>query len=693
MAETLIEVRNLTRTYHVGDIDIHAMNGVSLTIARGEFVAIVGASGSGKSTLMAVLGCLDRPSSGQYLFEGVDVASLAEPELAHLRSERIGYVFQSFNLLPRTSAIENVSMPLYYASTGPAGRKARIDRARAMLTLVGLADRENNTPAQLSGGQQQRVAMARALINAPSLICADEPTGNLDTRTSHEVIETLVSLNRLQGVTIVLVTHEADIAAYASRIITMRDGVVESDQINANPTPISADTGRAPVAALARTGQTSTFALATMVVASSFQAVRRNTMRSVLTMLGVLIGVAALMAMVAVGQGASESVRQQIESLGTNLVVVLPGASRAGGVRSGFGSSPTLSVDDAEAIRREAPAVADVAYLNRQSAQVQAGNQNWQTVVQGVTPNYPALTAWQVSVGRALTEEDETDGASVALIGQTVFHQLFAPTDNPVGATILVKRSPMRVVGLLAGKGQTAFGQDQDDIVMIPFTTAERKVLGVATAAPAAASATETVTAPVNPFGLQPRLNGVVNSIYLQAARPENVDEAIAQATTTLERRHRINPGDDDDFSIRNLSQVAGVVENSSRVMTILLASIASISLLVGGIGIMNILLVSVTERTREIGLRMAIGARRLHVLLQFLDEAVLLSVGGGIAGIIVGFTASRIISAVAGWPTSTPLWAVLGGFVFSAAVGIFFGYYPARKASRLNPMEALRYE
>jgi macrolide transport system ATP-binding/permease protein len=693
MAETLIEVRNLTRTYHVGDIDIHAMNGVSLTIARGEFVAIVGASGSGKSTLMAVLGCLDRPSSGQYLFEGVDVASLAEPELAHLRSERIGYVFQSFNLLPRTSAIENVSMPLYYASTGPAGRKARIDRARAMLTLVGLADRENNTPAQLSGGQQQRVAMARALINAPSLICADEPTGNLDTRTSHEVIETLVSLNRLQGVTIVLVTHEADIAAYASRIITMRDGVVESDQINANPTPISADTGRAPVAALARTGQTSAFALATMVVASSFQAVRRNTMRSVLTMLGVLIGVAALMAMVAVGQGASESVRQQIESLGTNLVVVLPGASRAGGVRSGFGSSPTLSVDDAEAIRREAPAVADVAYLNRQSAQVQAGNQNWQTVVQGVTPNYPALTAWQVSVGRELTEEDETDGASVALIGQTVFHQLFAPTDNPVGATILVKRSPMRVVGLLAGKGQTAFGQDQDDIVMIPFTTAERKVLGVATAAPAAASATETVTAPVNPFGLQPRLNGVVNSIYLQAARPENVDEAIAQATTTLERRHRINPGDDDDFSIRNLSQVAGVVENSSRVMTILLASIASISLLVGGIGIMNILLVSVTERTREIGLRMAIGARRLHVLLQFLDEAVLLSVGGGIAGIIVGFTASRIISAVAGWPTSTPLWAVLGGFVFSAAVGIFFGYYPARKASRLNPMEALRYE
>jgi macrolide transport system ATP-binding/permease protein len=701
MADNVIEVRNLTRTYHVGDIDIHALNGVSLSIERGQFLAIVGASGSGKSTLMAVLGCLDRPSSGQYLFEGVDVATLTEPELAHLRSERIGYVFQSFNLLPRTSAIENVSMPLYYASRGPASRKARTDRARAMLALVGLGDRENNTPAQLSGGQQQRVAMARALINGPSLICADEPTGNLDTRTSHEVLETLVTLNRSQGVTVVLVTHEADIAAYASRIITMRDGVIESDEINPTPTAISSTTSRAPaVEPPGASGQSSMLALTSMVVASSLQAVRRNTMRSALTMLGVLIGVAALMAMVAVGQGASESVRQQIESLGTNLVVVLPGASRSGGVRSGFGSAPTLTVDDAEAIRHEAPAVADVGYLNRQSAQVQAGNQNWQTVVQGVTPNYPAMTAWQVASGRGLTDEDETDGASVALIGQTVFHQLFAPTDNPVGAMVLIKRSPMRVVGLLASKGQTAFGQDQDDIVMIPFTTAERRVLGVATAAPSAASTSTTTSTSsstdsvaTNPFGLQPRLTGIVNSIYLQAARPEDVDAAITQATSTLERRHRIGTGDPDDFSIRNLSQVAGVVESSSRVMTILLASIASISLLVGGIGIMNILLVSVTERTREIGLRMAIGARRLHVLLQFLDEAVLLSVGGGIAGIVVGFTASRIISAVAGWPTSTPAWAVIGGFLFSAAVGIFFGYYPARKASQLNPMEALRYE
>jgi macrolide transport system ATP-binding/permease protein len=350
--------------------------------------------------------------------------------------------------------------------------------------------------------------------------------------------------------------------------------------------------------------------------------------------------------------------------------------------------------------------VADVAYLNRQNAQVQAGNRNWQTVVQGVTPNYPALTAWQVAIGRGLSDDDERNAESVALIGQTVFAQLFNATDNPVGATILVKRSPMVVVGLLASKGQTAFGQDQDDIVMVPFTTAERRVLGGASSAPTAATSTTTTGGAkvetqadlyagvqTNPFGLQPRLAGIVNSIYVQATSAEDVDAAMTQTTTLLAGRHHIEPGRDNDFSIRNLSQVAGVVESSSRVMTMLLAAVASISLVVGGIGIMNILLVSVTERTREIGLRMAIGARRIHVLLQFLDEAVLLSVGGGIAGILLGFSASWIISTVVGWPTVTPLWAVAGGFLFSAAVGIFFGYYPARKASRLNPMEALRYE
>ena len=280
----------------------------------------------------------------------------------------------------------------------------------------------------------------------------------------------------------------------------------------------------------------------------------------------------------------------------------------------------------------------------------------------------------------------------MALIGQTVHHQLFAPSDNPLGAVILVKGVPLRVIGVLVAKGQSTFGQDQDDLVMVPFTTAERKVLGVA--APTQTAATSAIfLPPPNPYGIQPRLTGFVNQIYVQAASPTQVQAAIEQVTATLMRRHRIKPGDVNDFAVRNLSQIASAAEGSSQIMALLLAAVASISLLVGGIGIMNILLVSVTERTREIGLRMAIGARRLHVLLQFLAEAVFLSVVGGMAGIVFGVAVSEAISLVAGWPTPISPAAIVGGFVFSAAVGIFFGYYPARKAARLDPIEALRYE
>jgi macrolide transport system ATP-binding/permease protein len=416
-------------------------------------------------------------------------------------------------------------------------------------------------------------------------------------------------------------------------------------------------------------------------------------MRSLLTMLGVFIGVAALIAMVAVGQGANDAVTKQIESLGTNLLVVMPGAATSSGARGGSGSASTLTVTDALAIRREAPAVAQVSYLNRQVSQVQYENQNWSTQIQGVSPNYPPITNWQIAAGRGLTDEDNASAAQVAVLGQTVYRQLFSESENPIGAMILVKRVPMRVVGLFVAKGQTPFGQDQDDLVMIPFTTAERKVLGVA--APSQLQTAQTAMYPVaaNPFGLQPRLTGYVNSVFVQATRSEDVSAAITQITDTLVRRHRIKAGDVNDFSVRNLSQIADVVQGSSRIMALLLATVASISLVVGGIGIMNILLVSVTERTREIGLRMAIGARRLHVLLQFLSEAVFLSLTGGAAGIAAGLGTSRLISAIAGWPTAVSPAAIAGGFLFSAAVGIFFGYYPARKASRLNPIEALRYE
>ena len=710
--DSVIQLVDLTKTYVLGEVEVNALRGVNLTIERGEFVAVMGASGSGKSTLMNMLGCLDRPTSGRYLLEGEDVAQLDESALATIRGQRIGFVFQNFNLLSRTSALENVELPLFYSAWTPDGEH----HAAEMMKLVGLAGREQSHPNQLSGGQQQRVAIARALVNHPSILLADEPTGNLDSTNSAEIMEVLTKLNREQGITVIIVTHDPEMAAYADRVVTFRDGVIISDT---RKDGAGGRTGNAAAPAThAPQRQAASIAdeawtFASMAVVAAGRAIKRNKLRAALTMLGIFIGVAAVITMVAVGDGARSSVEAQIQSLGTNLLIVVPGATTANGVRAGLGSNSTLTVADAQALARGGGPVALVTYMDRQVAQVVSGNHNWSTNIQGTTPSYFAVRDWPPSIGRIFTDSEEKAGAPVCLLGQTVVNNLFGEGQNPVGATIRVKNSPMKVIGVLSVKGQSSYGQDQDDVVIVPFNTAERKVLGVSApsaavvaAVTAAASASNpyasvpttnsvysSSTVSTSPFGSAPKITGVVNTMFIKASSSDQVDNAVAQITRTLHERHHIQAKQDDDFTVRDLSEIAAASESATQVMTMLLLAVASISLLVGGIGIMNIMLVSVTERTREIGIRMAVGARRIHIMLQFLVEAMMLSLMGGFAGIVLGILVSKLISALAQWPTLVSPVAVAGGFIFSAAVGVFFGYYPARKASLLHPIDALRYE
>ena len=401
----------------------------------------------------------------------------------------------------------------------------------------------------------------------------------------------------------------------------------------------------------------------------ALRALRINKLRSGLTMLGIIIGVGAVIAMMAVGAGARERIAAQIRSIGSNVIIVLSGSTTSGGIRLGHGTLLTLTEDDATAIAREVAAVEAASPTMRGTAQVVFGNQNWSTVIQGATPEYLVVREWPVVSGRDITSQDVDGAAKVALLGQTVAENIFGDSD-PLGEIIRIKKVPFTVVGLLAAKGQSAFGQDQDDIVVIPLSTAKRKVLGVSQANARS-----------------------VGAILIRARAPEVIPEAVEQMTVLLRQRHRLQSGQDDDFTVRNLSEVFAAQEESARTMSLLLGAIASVSLLVGGIGIMNIMLVSVTERTREIGIRMAVGARERDILTQFLIEAVTLALIGGIVGIGLGVGGSALLSFFAEWETVIAPAAIGLAFVFSSAIGVFFGYYPARKAASLDPIEALRYE
>jgi macrolide transport system ATP-binding/permease protein len=654
----MIELRHVTKTYKMGTIEVRALRDVSLEITQGEFVAIMGPSGSGKSTILHIVGFLDRPDSGSYLLGGRDITELSDDELAILRNRLAGFVFQQFHLLPRISAVENAELPLIYA-----GRRHLKEKAHEKMKEVGLAQRESHHPNELSGGEQQRVAIARSLVNEPLIVFADEPTGNLDTKSEEEIIALLEDLNR-KGKTIVMVTHEQEIAARAQRIIRMRDGEVVADERKktrrknpvAKPQDLSID------AILSESRQTLAQAAFIDHFRQALHAIVSHKMRSFLSMVGILIGIASVIAMLALGQGAKESITKQLASLGSNLLSIRPGASQMGGVALEAGTVTRFTLQDADAIAKLTE-ISRVSPTVNGRGQLVYGSKNWNTQVLGTGINYAPMHASIPAIGRFFTDDELRRRDKLVVLGTTVVTNLFGDT-NPIGASIKINRINFKVIGVMPKKGATGF-RDQDDLAVMPVTTAMYRVLG----------------------------KQYIDTIDAEVRDPGLMDEAQDAISKLVIKRHNLTKDRQDTFNIRNMADIQATLQSTTKTMTWLLGSIAAISLLVGGIGIMNIMLVSVSERTREIGLRKAIGARKMDIMVQFLIEAVLMTMSGGITGILCGVGMSFLLALLAGWATKVSIFAMALATTFSLFVGIGFGLWPARQAAQLNPIEALRYE
>ncbi|MDY0071521.1 MAG: MacB family efflux pump subunit [Thauera sp.] len=638
-ATPLIELRGITRSFINGEIETRVLHGIDLQIYPGEFVAIMGASGSGKSTLMNILGCLDRPSSGSYLFMGEDVASFDRDQLAGLRRETFGFVFQSYNLIGGASARENVEVPAVYAGIPPAERH---QRASELLAKLGLGERGHHHPGQLSGGQQQRVSIARALMNGGHVIFADEPTGALDSHSGAEVMKLLRELSAA-GHTIVLITHEREVAAEAERLIEIRDGLIVADS-GPHPERLHSD-GFTPAQ-----GQSSALADIIEATRTALRALRANLFRTVLTLLGIVIGVASVIAMLAIGDGAKQKVIDQVSAMGTNLLTIRPGAPNM----RGRDTSASLVIEDVQAIAELGNVLAAVPEQGG-SVTLRSGNVDHRTSVNATSADYIVARNWAPAAGSFFSAADEQQYATVAVLGETAAKALFGG-GNAVGEFILVNNIPFQVIGVMSPKGATPWGQDQDDIVFVPYSTGSLRITG---------------------------------DRFLRNATIAVEDVTLIDDTQELVHQLLLARHGREDFQIRNMASVIDTVSETQNTLTILLGTVAAISLLVGGIGVMNIMLVSVTERTREIGIRMATGARTRNILQQFLIEALVVSAIGGLIGVAAGLGSAALIASF-GTAVQYSLTPVVLAFSCAFLTGLVFGFLPARKAARLDPVVAL---
>lgn len=640
----LLHLEGISRYYQAGDTLVKALDDISLTIWPGEFIAIMGQSGSGKSTLMNILGCLDRPSKGRYHILGRDVAQIDRNAQATLRRDTFGFIFQRYNLLATATVGENVEMPTVYAGL----RKAiRWERVKFLLNKLEIHNRISYRPHELSGGQQQRVAIARALVNDPLVILADEPTGALDSHSGKEVMSLLQQLNG-EGKTVILITHDDQVAHYAHRCIRIADGKIVSDsgRVLSQPTPMHLSSHSQHANWL-----TTFFESWKMAI----RALYANLFRTLLTLLGIIIGVAAVVVMMAVGDGSKQKVLDQISAMGTNLLIVRPGT---GGIRAS-GDIVTLVASDGKAIE-SLPNVEAVVPQRNGRLTARYGNADYTTNVTSTNEWLPVANNWPIITGTFFDESDLRSMAPVAVLGETVRQNLFPEEENPIGQYILIKNIPFEVIGTMSVKGASSYGTDQDDVIFVPLTTAMVRLFGT---------------------------RNYLSSLMVKVAELSRIEETKAQVHAMILARHKI-----EDFSIRNLASIIQAATDTQNTLTVLLGVVAAISLLVGGIGVMNIMLVNVTERTREIGIRMATGARTRDILLQFNTEAVVVCLTGGTIGVVTGIGITLLLKHFDIAILLKPGPMILA-FSCAVATGLIFGYLPARKAARMDPVTALATE